>query len=129
MGRGDVVRTRTIKAVPPSRAWNLDLVRGIKGTPWAPEPSKTDLEREDEEREEELEHTAPPAERTEEEIEHELRGTQATRKLLMRFGVSPQCPGCRAYERGAPRQGHTEACRIRIENSLIASDVHERNRI
>ena len=37
---------------------------------------------------------------------------------FMAHGTSDNCPGCRALVSGGRAQGHTEECRIRVENEL-----------
>ena len=37
---------------------------------------------------------------------------------LEKYGYSAGCPGCKAILRGTARQGHSEACRSRIEDRV-----------
>ena len=40
----------------------------------------------------------------------------------MAHGTSDNCPGCRALVSGGRAQGHTEECRIRVENELTKTE-------
>ena len=127
-----MVQTNSIKQIPEGEQWDAEFVRTIRGTPWDPEPSKTGEERRRGEREEEeAEHELPPVPLDHEERAPERRAMKITRRILQRFGETPGCAGCQAMSRGTPAGSrlHAEACRLRIENEVMAESNEARARV
>ena len=126
---GDVVESNTIKPKPEGEQWDADMVRRVIGTPWNPEPSKSDEERRQDEADEEAEHQLPPLPHDEEEDPTSHRAMKITKAILKKHGLTAGCEGCKAFRLGARARLHSEACRVRIENAVMAESEAERLRV
>ena len=127
------VKARDFKRLAdPQERWNQEAVMQSKGTLWEPVPGTQDDSipvhvrlLEEESPLEPPENAGIPTE-PQKEIRRRAR---ITRDEVMKAGFTIGCPGCRAISRNAPSQNHTEVCRKRIEEALIAQGGASAKRI
>ena len=124
---GEAIAARTIKRMPDGDRWSepekiLDV--GVlpwdqPGRPWA-EAVRPAGERDQAEKVAESHLPPPPA------------GTGHARRVYLKHGdflehgLSESCPGCRAIKLGIKAQGHSAACRARMEDALSRSESGKR---
>ena len=63
-----------------------------------------------------------------EEYQAVPRNVYIAKEDLERWGYTVGCPGCKSILRGTTRQGHSEACRRRIENAIALDNPDRFNR-
>lgn len=120
---GDVVRARGVRPVSEEESWNKELVDKIRGRPW--DPSGTGSEVGEAESgglliPRAVEH---PAEQV--NPREAPRGVRITRELVQRFGTSLGCSKCRALLEGnkAHTLNHSTECRERIVKRMREDPV------
>ena len=116
---GGVVKTSTIKRLPKEDRWSRENVLNISGLPW---DWKSDEEQPDENR-----TGVIPAEQPVpvDEDNFRYRNTRLTKDRLVRFGYTEGCRGCRAARTSRPPLPHSQECRSRIEEAIIAEGGEE----
>jgi len=111
---GGVLRCRDVRRLSLEKRFDVDLVKKIRGTPWAPLGDDTMLD--------------VPTKiivdkpTTHDDADHEYRPDKMKRMMIRKidvekYGATPKCPGCRASIEGR-RQNHTEECRVRLEEEM-----------
>ena len=55
-----------------------------------------------------------------------MEETENAKQYVMRYGVTPRCPGCLSAARGGPAAGHMEKCKGRMEGATTR-DQDKRN--
>ncbi len=111
-----VVRCRDVRRLTEDQRWDLEGLKAVKGTPWAPVNGVSTLE-------------VPTHIVTEKvvraEDEGEFRLDVNIKRMMIRksdvikYGETPGCPGCRAVLEGR-RQNHTEERRKEMEKKMEA---------
>ena len=112
VANGRVVRARDVRLYPADRAFDLEYVKNVVGTPSNPSAVES---------EETVWHDVPRA-----LVAQDLDPTvlPASRRIILhksyfeKFGYSASCPKCRALMRNddtLAQRGHTDECRRRIE--------------
>ncbi len=99
----------------------MDMLGQIKGQPWQPTTTITTREGE----KDSSKPTLTPEELEEGDVPT-ARSMQITRRMLEKFGFTPQCLKCRLMERGDIGQttlGHSRVCRTRIEEAVKEDEV------
>ena len=99
--------------------WDADRFNAFRGVPWEPTPGSKSCEIK-------VRIDVP---RLKEDIRDRLTGEDRP-YVARRFRIkrsdfdeiwfTPLCPGCRAIIRGLPAQNHSELCRSRVEDHLMA---------
>jgi hypothetical protein len=124
-GRG-IWKTRSIQRKPLGERWDAYTINLVKHPPWRTSDDDPDA---DEPIPEVVKLIA-----AEEETERGNKDATIPRRVyiskedLDKFGYSAQCIGCRSILRGTRRQGHSEACRKRLEKELQGADKIERTK-
>ncbi|MDA8582757.1 reverse transcriptase domain-containing protein [bacterium] len=122
-----VIRAWSVKRRPEGERWNAEAIRGLRGTPQQPDPSRPGMQipvhlEDDDDRDESL------RERDYEEAEPVgTRRLQIRRWMVRKYGESEDCAGCvSAVEAGnAPKREHTDSCRARFVE-LLSKDEEGR---
>ena len=52
----------------------------------------------------------------------EIRRLYITKRDIRKYGMTPQCPGCTAVNRGGKAANHSEQCRDRIEKEIAEKE-------
>ena len=110
--------TRTVRRKPEEERWQRENLERIVGVPWRKseeeegdgEGMRTDVRVMDKDYRERLEG--------EERAMPVPRRVYISKADLDRWGYTVGCPGCVSIIRRTARQGHTEACRKRMESEL-----------
>jgi len=128
VGAGDrTFVVQSIRRKPPAEAWQEDLVKGIIGTPWCPNPTRSDptvlpapvVLR--------IRNPEVPSVPTEgRRPETQPRQYYIKQSDLDAYGFTGGCPACDAIRANLPRAGknHSIACRQRIESHIIADRMN-----
>ena len=124
---GEAVAARTIKRMPEGDRWSEpEKILDVGVLPWdqpgrpRAEAVRPAGERDREEKVVESHLPPPPA------------GTGHARRVYLKHGdflehgLSESCPGCRAIKLGIKAQGHSAACRARMEDALSRSESGKR---
>ena len=139
LNSGKAVRVRTIKRKPLELRWDAEKILNMKATPRRPDPSdpKKDEVQNGEDLDKlvmedividegEAQGSKPP------EIPiraNDVRELRMTKKILDKYGRTPECPGCMASQTpGAGPRLHTDACRGRIYQEM-GHDEQDRHMI
>ena len=127
---------QSVRRKPEEERWNPDLVKGMKGTPWDPNPGQESggnsggtlgmpifLEPECPE----VPRVAPETF----EKQAQSRKHYIMKSDLDKYGYTPSCPACSETRAGLARTGgvfHSPECRARIENRM-AEDPQAKARL
>ena len=111
-----IVKARDMKRYADSAdSWNADFIFGIRGTPWQPIPGSNRVE------------LLPEVivNESKDDIMPELTGAvppivprrmKITKEDIERIGITPNCEGCTAANRGLIPRNHSEECRAKHES-------------
>lgn len=119
--KAGVVKAWVIKQRPEGERWDMEAIKGMKGTPRKPVPGRAGFKvpiriRFDEPPELEPEPSKEPRR------EVAPRRAKIQKKHFDIHGYAVDCAGCRHLQAGLPHRGHTEACRERMETLLQNSE-------
>ena len=110
-----VIRCRDVRRLSEERRYDVDKVKNIKGTPWAPLDGTTLLEVPT--------HIQTERPRIEEDQEYvpeiNVKRMMIRKEDVEKYGATKNCGGCQAVEEGRGRRvNHTQECRNRIEEEM-----------
>ena len=109
-----VVRAYAIRRKDDGNRWDPLRIKGIKGTPSQPDPSKPGINIPVRVRFDPIVHEV--AEEEVQDVEANSRRERITKGTLKRYGYTEGCDGCLFKEAGlSESRNHTEACRKRIQ--------------
>ena len=122
-------KTRTLRRRPDEEKWDAENLQLVGGVPWRTSDSDAKADGEA------WKMDVPPAiPTTTGEVEEDgwkevvPRRAGLRREDFEKHGYSGGCPGCTALLRGTARQGHSEACRKRMEKELMEDPRWKRAR-
>jgi len=119
-----VVKAYTIERQLEEFRWSKELIDEMQGTPQQPDPTKPGTRIPiritfDEPQAVEVEESQPARN------ELGVRRFKIMKRLLVKYGYSEDCDGCR-YQRagiaGVDHRGHSEACRQRIYDAIAQTE-------
>ena len=110
------VRARNVRRLPEAERWDMDFVSKVRVVPWDmaegvqsdPIGAGRSLD----------EPRAPPPPPPLVDEPPAMRRFRINKEDIVKFGTTANCPGCTAIRWGKRQQGHSEACRARIEEQL-----------
>jgi len=114
-----VVRAYDVRLLPEDECWDVELIKGMRGTPARPNPAvegshipikvRVDADVEDKD--------AP--EMPMNAKEGEIRKMRITEDILKKYGYSEDCKGCRHALTGmGSKRSHTAGCRSRLMKAM-----------
>ena len=125
---GPVIRVRTIIRVPDSEKWSAEHIAKVVATPRQPNPR--DKEQKDTKNMRDTkgidlggDGSLLPETPTQEQEDPKARDFRITPEILLKFGYTKGCAGCEAKIFGTRHQGHTYACRARLEEKMAADET------
>ena len=126
-GKG-VWKTRTVHRKPHSERWDPKAIDLVRHPPWR---TCDDDPNADGEMPQGVKLETLTGHKFQEIVEDEQsmpRRVYLNKNDFEEHGYSSGCPGCRAILKGIRRQGHSEACRQRIQKALEGTERLERAR-
>ena len=119
MGDKDGVwKTRSVQRKPWNQRWADGALEVIEHVPWRVSENDPNVDGDKLVVEDTGERMPEPDVVKQKEAVPMPHRFMIKREDLERCGFSAGCPGCKAILRGTARQGHSEACRSRIEAEL-----------
>ena len=112
---------QSIRRVPVEHRYDAELLRGIRGTPWEPNPASGTSELpEPLTIVPKMPEIAPAPSRTFDKDGFGSRSLYIRKSDLKDFGFTAGCPACDAQREGAATAGksHTSLCRKRLEKAM-----------
>ena len=92
------------------KQWDKSKLDNMQGVPWEPVPGREGTEIKSNvsipTREDMPQKVIEPGQR-----EIIMRRAKITKEDVMKFGLTPGCPGCEAANRSGVRRDHSEECR------------------
>ena len=114
-----VIKTRTLRRLQERNRWQPERIKAVKGTPWAPAGDGA-------EQPVSIKVWVPQQEQSDPVKEPQFviapRRTYMRKTDFMKYGMTDGCKGCDMIRRGRPTQGHSEACRSRMETAMNEDD-------
>ena len=116
--KNGVWKTRSVQRKPLSQRWAEGALEVVKHVPWRVSDNDPNVDGEKLVVEDLGRQMLEPEVAKEKEVVFVPHRIMIKKKDLEKYGYSAGCPGCKAILRGTARQGHSEACRSRIETEL-----------
>ena len=116
--KNGVWKTRSVQRKPLSQRWAEGALEVVKHVPWRVSDNDPNVDGE------KLVVEDLGRQMLEPEVAKEIEAVFVPHRIMIKkedlekYGYSAGCPGCKAILRGTARQGHSEACRSRIETEL-----------
>ena len=99
--------------------WNC--CQSVRRSPWEPIPGREGAEVASRVALPRMPSEAPPMMDVPKK-EFEWRRPRIEGRDVVKYGPTPECLGCRAFNRGQGANNHTEACRARMEEGMTTYD-------
>ena len=116
-----VWKTRTLHRKPVEERWDAEDLRKVTGVPWKNSSEDPEADGEDLPEIIKLMDDDEAQRHQDEAIKDAVPRSFAIKKEdLIKYGYTSGCPGCKAVLRATARQGHTAACRRRLEKDMAA---------
>ncbi len=117
-----VVRAYSIKRREPGQRWDREAIKGMVGTPQQPDPTKPGAKIPIRVNFDEAQGGEPvPSELPKDEAP--VRRMRFNPSLLVKFGYTEGCPGCKMKKAGMDEsRNHSEGCRERIMKELAKEE-------
>ena len=116
--KNGVWKTRSVQRKPLSQRWAEGALEVVEHVPWRVSDNDPNVDGEKLVFEDLGRQMLEPEVTKEKEAVFVPHRIMIKKEDLEKYGYSAGCPGCKAIMRGTARQGHSEACRSRIETEL-----------
>ena len=120
-----VVRASVVKKVPEDERWCKESVMNIKGSPWKP---RIEVEGEEDEGGDQEDREGPREEGPPDTLESEIPKVKRfyiRKPDILKYGLTPGCPGCTAIRNNQRAVSHNEKCRETITEKMEKSAEDE----
>jgi hypothetical protein len=113
-----VWKTRSVQRKPPNERWAEGALEVVRHVPWRVSDDDPNMDGERLQTEGLGQRISEPEVQLQREVTVAPHRFRIGKEDLETHGYSANCQGCKSILRGTARQGHSEACRKRLEEAL-----------